>query len=65
MAAESGWLFAHLSGVDYPISREDLVRLAEERGAQTETLNALRSLPMASFDSYDELTDVVDQLDQT
>lgn len=63
MAAELGWLREYLSDLDYPLSREDLIRLAEEQGAGTETLDALRSLP-AAFSSFDELALAVDHLDQ-
>ncbi|GDY29017.1 DUF2795 domain-containing protein [Gandjariella thermophila] len=34
-----------LSGVDYPASKEDLVRHAEQHGADRQVLDALRSIP--------------------
>jgi hypothetical protein len=45
----------YLSGVDYPASKDDLVRTAEEQGAPDDLLEALRS---ASSDSFDSPTDV-------
>lgn len=60
---ELGWLHEYLAGLDYPISRADLVRAAEEHGAPTEALDALRSLPLSAFDSYEELTEFMDQID--
>lgn len=39
-------LFEDLSGLDYPVSREDLIRHAQEQGADTETLAALRAMPV-------------------
>jgi Protein of unknown function (DUF2795) len=41
----------HLSGVDYPASRDDLVRTAEEQGANNELLDALRGIPDKEYDS--------------
>jgi len=41
----------HLSGVDYPASKDDLVRTAEEQGADEETLTALRGIPDKEYDS--------------
>ncbi|MDG4828718.1 DUF2795 domain-containing protein [Solwaraspora sp. WMMD1047] len=40
-----------LNGLDYPVSKEDLIRRAQELGASTETLQSLRSLPVERFDS--------------
>nr|MDT0657825.1 DUF2795 domain-containing protein [Micromonospora sp. DSM 115978] len=40
-----------LNGLDYPISKEDLIRRAQEIGASTDTLQGLRSLPVEQFDS--------------
>lgn len=40
----------HLKGVDYPASKEDLVRAAESNGAPQEIVDALRSAPQDSFD---------------
>lgn len=44
-----------VSGLDFPVSREDLVRLALERGAGNETLAKLRSLPAIEFATPDDL----------
>jgi hypothetical protein len=41
----------HLSGVDYPASKDDLVRTAEEQGANDELLEALRGMPDKEYDS--------------
>ncbi|KWV31501.1 MULTISPECIES: DUF2795 domain-containing protein [Micromonospora] len=40
----------YLAGLDYPVSREDLVRWGQENGASTELLQALRTLPVERFD---------------
>ena len=41
----------HLKGVDYPASKDDLVRTAEEEGAGEDVVAAIRDLPGDSFDS--------------
>ncbi|MCX4389752.1 DUF2795 domain-containing protein [Micromonospora peucetia] len=45
----------YLAGLDYPVSREDLVRWGQENGVGTELLQALRALPAEEFDSPAEL----------
>jgi hypothetical protein len=45
----------YLSGVDYPASKEDLVKTARDQGAPDELIQALES---ASEDSFDSPTDV-------
>ncbi|PWR06592.1 hypothetical protein DKT68_21830 [Micromonospora acroterricola] len=45
----------YLAGLDYPVSREDLVRWAQENGASTAMLQMLHSLPVEQFESPDEL----------
>lgn len=41
----------HLSGVDYPASKDDLIRTAEDQGADGDVLTAIRNLPDQQFDS--------------
>ncbi|MEU6076181.1 DUF2795 domain-containing protein [Micromonospora sp. NPDC047074] len=52
----------YLAGLDYPVSREDLVRWGQENGADTETLQALRALPAEEFASPAELSDALNPL---
>ena len=52
-------LVEQLGGLDFPVSKEDLIRRAQETGADTETLSALRSLPVTQLDSPGELAQVV------
>lgn len=51
-----------LTGLDYPISREDVIRLAQERGADTDTLNALKSLPAQEFTSVRQISEALGEL---
>lgn len=61
MSGHSPDLLAQLDGLDYPVSKEDLIRRAQETGADNETLSALRSLPVTQLDSPAELAQVVGQ----
>ncbi|MGB2569789.1 DUF2795 domain-containing protein [Micromonospora citrea] len=45
----------YLAGLDYPVSREDLIRWAQENGASTELLQMLRALPVEQFNDPAEL----------
>jgi hypothetical protein len=38
-----------LSGVDYPASKDDLVRHAEQQGADSDVLNNLRKMPNREY----------------
>ncbi|RZU77902.1 MULTISPECIES: DUF2795 domain-containing protein [Micromonospora] len=51
-----------LAGLDYPVSREDLVRWGQENGASTEMLQMLRALPAEQFDSPAELGEALSTL---
>ncbi|MFI7605781.1 DUF2795 domain-containing protein [Micromonospora sp. NPDC049366] len=49
----------YLAGLDYPVSREDLVRWGQENGASTQMLQMLRALPVEEFESPAELQDAL------
>ncbi|MCT2279690.1 DUF2795 domain-containing protein [Micromonospora chalcea] len=55
MTVTGAQLQEFLAGLDYPVSREDLVRWGQENGAGTEALQALRSLPAEEFQTPTEL----------
>lgn len=50
----------YLAGLDYPASKEDLIRRAQETGATTEVLEALRSLPLDQFTSPADVAEALD-----
>ncbi|MFI7645855.1 DUF2795 domain-containing protein [Micromonospora sp. NPDC049460] len=52
----------YLAGLDYPVSREDLVRWGQENGVSTEMLQMLRSLPTEEFGSPAELNEALNTL---
>jgi Protein of unknown function (DUF2795) len=49
----------YVEGLDYPVSKEDLVRRAMESGVETEVLHLLQSLPADYFASPAELSDAL------
>lgn len=48
-----------LAGVDYPASKEELVRTAEQSGAGDEVLSALRALSDRQYESPTEVSEQV------
>lgn len=59
MTVTGAQLQEFLAGLDYPVSREDLVRWGQENGASTETLQRLRTLPAEEFDTPAELVEAL------
>jgi hypothetical protein len=45
-----------LGGVDYPASKDDLLKKAEEHGADDEVMEALRALPDQEYDAPTAVT---------
>jgi hypothetical protein len=62
MATNPVQLQKYLGGLDYPVSKEDLVRRAQEQGADTEALETLKSLSMDQFNSPNDVSEAVGQL---
>lgn len=52
----------YVAGLDYPVSREDLVRWGQENGASTDVLQMLHALPAEEFASPTELSDALGSL---
>lgn len=50
-----------LQGADFPAERADLVTYAQSRGADEETLQALRQVPDERYGSAQEVTAAVPQ----
>jgi Protein of unknown function (DUF2795) len=59
MAVNPIQLQKHLSGVDYPASKEELVKHARQRGADQEALRTLESLPRDRFNSPNDVSEAV------
>jgi hypothetical protein len=45
----------HLDAVDYPVWREQLVRAAEDNGADVDIINVLKFLPRSRYESKEEV----------
>ncbi|SCL39458.1 Protein of unknown function [Micromonospora rhizosphaerae] len=52
----------YLAGLDYPVSREDLVRWGQENGVSTDVLQMLKALPAEEFHSPAELSEALSSL---
>lgn len=53
----------HLSGIDYPVTRDELVSSAQSQGADDSVLDALRALPEGEYDSPTAVSSAVSDLD--
>ena len=53
-------VFEPLDDLDYPASKQEVVRHAETRGAPEEVLKTLRALPLGDYASRTELTRSLD-----
>ncbi|WP_262284776.1 DUF2795 domain-containing protein [Micromonospora sp. MA102] len=62
MTVTGAQLQEFLAGLDYPVSRADLVRWGQENGASTEMLQMLRALPAEEFDTPAELGEALNTL---
>ncbi|MGY0004434.1 DUF2795 domain-containing protein [Micromonospora sp. I033] len=51
-----------LAGLDYPVSRADLVRWGQENGVSTEMLQMLKALPAEEFNNPAELGEALNTL---
>jgi Protein of unknown function (DUF2795). len=49
----------HLSGVDYPASRDDLVKAARSHGADETMVKALQSIPDRRYDGPNAVSKAV------
>jgi hypothetical protein len=56
-------VFEPLVDLDYPASKDDVVRHAEGRGASDEVLRALRALPLGDYAGRSELTRSLDTVE--
>ncbi|MCK2218063.1 DUF2795 domain-containing protein [Actinomadura sp. ATCC 31491] len=49
----------HLSGVDYPASKDDLVKAAKDHGADQDIVKALESMPDREYDGPNAVSQAV------
>ncbi|MFG1695587.1 DUF2795 domain-containing protein [Nonomuraea sp. NPDC049309] len=49
----------HLSGVDYPASKQDLIKAAREQNASEDILKALESMPDREYDGPNAVSQAI------
>jgi hypothetical protein len=54
----------YLKGIDYPVSKADLLKQAEKNGADENTRTTLAQLPDKSFDSPTDVSKAVGALNR-
>lgn len=52
----------HVAGLDFPASRDDLVRQASEQGAHEQVVNTLRKLPDTDYDGPDAVSNALSEI---
>lgn len=51
----------HLKGVDYPVSKQDLINHAEQQGADEDALSALKQIPDRQYDGPNAVSHEISQ----
>jgi len=54
----------HLKGVDYPASKEDLLRAAEKNGADENIRTTLEQLPDQNFETPADVSEAIGNIDE-
>ena len=49
----------YLEGVDYPVSKGELVKVAQDRGASTDIIDMLESMPGDTFGSPTDISKAI------
>ncbi|MBF8194236.1 DUF2795 domain-containing protein [Nonomuraea sp. K274] len=49
----------HLSGVDYPASKQDLIKAAREHNASKEIVRALEAMPDRQYDGPNAVSEAI------
>ncbi len=52
-----------LSGIDYPASKEEILRTAEEQGADENVRRTLERLPDQKFNSPNDVSEAIGKLE--
>lgn len=53
-----------LSGIDYPTSKQDLIKVAQKSGADKAAMDTLKSLKWDRFNSPNDVSEAIGQLKQ-
>lgn len=52
-----------LDGMDYPVSKDDLVKYAQGKGADENVLNTLRRLPEQDYETPVDVSEAIGQFE--
>jgi len=53
-----------LKGMDYPVSKPDLIKYAQQHGADQNAMSALQQLPNRTFDSPTAVSKAIGEMDR-
>ena len=53
----------YLGGIDYPVSKDDLLRHAEQNGADEEVRQTLQDLPADRFNSPNDVSEAAGKVE--
>jgi len=53
----------YLGGIDYPAEKQDLLRRAEEQGADENVRQTLERLPMDKFNSPNDVSEAIGKIE--
>ncbi len=53
----------YLKGVDYPCSKQDLVNIAKQEGADENVLQTLQDMPMDRFNSPNDVAQAIGKIE--
>jgi Protein of unknown function (DUF2795) len=53
----------HLKGIDYPVSKEQLIKHAKEHGADKDLESALEELPDEEYETPAEVSKAIGQIE--
>jgi len=53
----------YFGGLDYPVEKQDLLRRAEEQGADDNVRRTLEQLPMDRFNSPNDVSEAIGKMD--
>jgi hypothetical protein len=51
-----------LNEVDYPISKKDLIKNAEEKGADEKVLRVLKKIPYKDYETATDVSEAIEKL---
>ncbi|MGV0026300.1 DUF2795 domain-containing protein [Phormidesmis priestleyi] len=53
----------HLKGIDYPVSKEDLIKHAQQNGADEDLRSILEELPDEAYETPAEVSQAIGQIE--